>query len=259
MLNGNPTLDITMTYAWPEVAWPAPPPGRYFRVLRDYETNEWGGGVRESVSESHKGMPATIKTRDDTFISMPREFQFWFWEVWNLFAPASMTEAQRKSQWAGYWHSNLAWTNFQHGSDYCADYINGTNLTSLPMARETLWARGNIVKLQDGFTNLDDKWWPMDAITSDVSTLPSPEAFARMWWLCGLATVQNPTRFDDGTYQVDRFPHLRDPNTGVGNDVPMPMLSRDGVLYFDKLRLREVTPGVHLNPYNPVKTFSPQF
>jgi len=228
-----------------------PPPGRYFRLLYDWETDEYGGGVRPSVQQNG-GEPATMKSRYDVWVDMPESFQRWFFEVFRLFAPTSMSEATVKDKWAQYWHSRLAWTNFSNGSDAKADYINGTNLDKPPMAKETLGSRGNVLRLledkQDG-----SKYYPFEAITVSSHLSTPPRDFAQMWWLCNLATIQNVNKFSDGTYQVDRFPQLD------GNDVPLPMLSNDGVIWFEKSKVREVAALPRFNPYNPDRPFAPQF
>ena len=253
MLTGLPSLDVSLTFSWPVAPTPAPA-GRYFRILRDYETDEFGGGVRPSVVQNG-GEPATIKSRDDYFVPMDKDFQLWFYQVWSIFAPPEMAESTRREKWAGFWESHLAWTNFGHGSDVCADYVNGTHLDAAPMAKETLTARGNIVRLADGFTSFSDKWWPFVALSPSNYKQYTPAEFAGMWWLCHLATIQNVTKFTDGTYQVDRFPHLSIKDRNIYRDVPVPLLSRDGIIYFDKTRLVEVPARV--SPYNPARPFSP--
>ena len=228
-----------------------PPAGRYFRLLYDWQTDEYGGGVRGSVLQNG-GEPATMKSRYDVWVDMPEPFQRWFFEVWKLFAPASMSEATVKDKWAQFWESKLAWTNFENGSDYKADYINGTNLSQPAMAKETLGSRGNVLRL------LEDKqdssmYLPFEAITATSHLAVPPRDFAQMWWLCNLATIQNSVKFSDGTYQVDRFPQLDT------NDCPLPMLSNDGVIWFPKSKVKEIDPLPRFNPYNPDRPFSPEF
>jgi hypothetical protein len=157
-----------------------------------------------------------------------------------------MPEWLRKQKWAQYWHSTLFSTNFGHGSDVQADYVNGTNLSNPPMARETIAMRGNVMKLQDGFTDWGAKYYPFDAITT--SNLPSPADFVKQWWLYGLCTIETGIP-EPGGYRVDKFPQLSP------NDVPTPWLSRDGVLYFPKAQIRRV--DGRGNPYFPPRPLSP--
>jgi hypothetical protein len=224
-----------------------PPPGEYFQLMWDWQTDEYGGGVRPVAPA-----PATMKSLVDVWVEMPEPFQRWFWEVWMIYAPDDMSLDRRKQKWDSYWHSATAWTNKGNGSDVCASYPTGKNLSARPMAREQLGCRGMNVKLRDGWTaqdKLNNMWWPFDAIQNNANLLYSPAEFARMWWLCGYATVQTNKKLADGTYQIDRFPQLD------GNDVPLPLLSRDGTLWFHRNRVRPV--NVRANSYNPPRQSIP--
>ena len=230
-----------------------PPKGEYYQLMYDWQTDEYGGEARPNAP-----CPATMKSLQDTWIEMPEDFQWWFWDVWNLFRPAGITDEMNKTQWNGYWHSEKAWTNFSHGSDVCASYPTGRNLDKPPMARETLGSRGMVVKLKDGWEHKEQNWWPFDAITNKAHLQYTPIEFAKMWWLCPPATVQTDKQLPDGTYQIDRFPNRNNYITGQSNDVPMPLLTTDGTIWFQRDHVRYVGEG-RVNPYNPNKIFSPIF
>lgn len=231
-----------------------PPPGEYYQLLFDYQTDEYGGLPRPNAP-----CPATMKSSQDVWIDMPEAFQWWFWDAWNLFRPSGITDEMNRAQWNGYWHSNKAFTNFGHGSNVCASYPTGENLDKPPMARETLGCRGMTVKLRDGWTYKEQNWWPFDAITNQAHLQYTPLEFAQMWWLCPPATVQTDKKLSNG-FQVDRFPSRYSPITGQSNDVPMPLLTTDGTIWFLHDHVRYVGDGsVRPNPYNPPKSFSPAF
>jgi hypothetical protein len=249
-------MNITVTITSPVIVPPivTPPSGEYYKLLWDFETAEYGGGVRPAAP-----CPATMKSLIDIWIPMPEAFQWWLWEVWNIFKPAGITDQTNKNQWDGYWDSGKAWTNKGNGSDVCASYPTGRNLDQRPMAREQLASRGMTVKLLDGWTaseKLNNLWWPFDAIKNDAHLIYTPADFAQMWWLCGYATVQTTKKLTVG-YQVDRFPNRFNVATGQSNDVFCPLLSRDGTLWFRKDRIRYMGDGVRANPYNPSRALSP--
>jgi hypothetical protein len=232
-----------------------PPPGEYYQLMYDWQTDEYGGGVRPSAP-----CPATMKSLQDVWIEMGEAFQWWFWDVWNLYRPAGITDDMNRAQWNGYWHSNKAWTNNFNGSDVCASYPTQLNLDQPPMARETLGCRGMTVKLRDNWTHKEQNWWPFDAITNTAHLLYTPLEFAQMWWLCCPATVQTAIHLPDGSYQVNRFTGRNNPASGQHNDVPMPLLTRDGTIWFLRDHLRYVGDGsTRPNPYIPSKSFNPAF
>jgi hypothetical protein len=217
-----------------------PPTGEYYKILHHYEDPNF-----VPIGSA----PSVIASRTDIWVDMPEPFQWWFWRVWNIYAPDDMPLATRQLEWDEYWHSRTAWTNFGHGSDVCASYPTAKNLTAPPMARETLGSRGSIIKLQDGFTAKSDLWWPFDAIKSDAYNLYAPAEFARMFWLCCPSTIQTDVKLSDGTYRVNRFPHL------TGRDVPTPLLTRDGVIWFRKDAVQRVF--TRESAYNPSRVFNP--
>ncbi len=248
MLNIDASLRLSFA---PQVT-PNPPPGaRLFRIMWDFETDEYGGGVRPP---ENRGKPATMKSRIDHFTEMNEPLQMWLWEVWNIYAPAWMPLETRKEKWASFWHSNKAWTNSRNGSDYLADYINQTNLDQPPMRMESLASRGNVVMLHQEIAP-DGKWLPFYATRKDEYLYTDPQTFARQWWMCHFATVQDWQKLPDGTYQVDRFPDFKHPITHETNDVPMPFLTRDGVIWLERAYVEEV--GGRVNPYNPPRPFNP--
>ena len=244
-------IDLRFTVATAPIV--TPPPGEYYQLMWDWQTDEYGGKVRPTAPA-----PATMKSLVDIWIPMPEPFQWWLWDVWNLARPGGITDTMNENQWDGYWHSKKAWTNKLNGSDVCASYPTGKNLDKRPMAREQLASRGMTIKLKDGWTaeaKRTNLWWPFDGIKNDAHLIYTPAQFAQMWWLCGYATVQTDKLLDDGTYQVDRFPSRVNDATGQSNDVFCPLLSRDGTLWFRRDRVRQVFKQE--NPYNPARAFSP--
>lgn len=256
------TISITIGTA-PQAPSPiTPPEGDYYYQMGDWETDEYGGGVRPSVIQNG-GEPATMKSRHDIWVPMPEPFQRWYYEVFKLHAPTWMTEAEKKQAWANIWASKLAWTNFQHGSEYLADYINGTNLDKEPMARETLGSRRNVLLLRKDLMD-GSIWLPFDAITATSHLHIAPYDFARMFWLNHLCTIQTSNKLPDGTYQIDRFPQFKHPVTRETTDVPMPLLGEDdgkggGVIWFKREFVRKIPALPRWNPYNPPKPFNPSF
>ena len=238
-----------------------PPPGRYYRVKWDWETaastmDNWQDDAGNSIPirysvwklQDGKGLPATKKSRYDIWTPIDEAYQRHEWEVWKLFAPSTQTEAERIDAHTRFHGGALAWCN-KTGMEDHADFIAGKNLDKELPARESLCSRGNVLKLQDGFTSFGDAWWPFDCF-SPASFLAMPSLqIARSYWLTHFATTQVKTKFSDGTWSVSRFPH------NDGNDVPLPILTRDGVIWLERWAVEEVTGRV--NPYNPTKAYSP--
>jgi hypothetical protein len=218
--------------------------------------------VRPAVADQNTGLPATVESLEGVFIPMPEAYQNWMWGIWRFFAPASMVakhdalppnkqyDSDLSRKWNTFWHSKLAWTNHGHGSDVLQSYPTETNPDKPPMARQMLTAAGNVVmQVGDRISKMGEWWIPCKALT--VTDLPSLNELLASPWILHYCTTQQPQL--DGTHHgIGKFPQLEE------NDVPLPLLSRNGIITFRERYLEPLAYGsVVPNPYHPSKTYNP--
>lgn len=247
LININATFDYPVVEP-PPAPPPAPPPvsityklpdGDFWRLRTDDES---GTALRNNL-------PATVESLEGIFIPMPKAYQLWLFEIWKVFG-APMTLADLKNKWYSFWKSDRAFTNHGHGSDELADYVNSANMDRPPMARQMLTTVNNIVKQVDTVSYLGMDWIVCEALT--IYDMPTLDVLRLKPWLLHYCTTSQSQVFN-GKHGVGRFPQLN------GNDVPLPLLSRNGRITFRKSYLEKLPPNSELpNPYIPEYRYSPQ-
>ena len=212
------------------------PAGTIHVVLHDHEAND---------GKQRYGVPEVYPLHLSRYCELTEAWQwFWFRQLVHSFTgfmhwdETKLTKAELdwlKGKWAGITKSTEAFTNFK-GTDQCADFVRGVNLSADLPGQEPLTCCGNITNVLSGPHRLAGKIL-MKIETLDGSQPPPPiETINRLTAphiiLC--ATNVSKTIFPDGTRKIDLFPHL------VPRDVLFPLrtngkeaetYTRDGVSY----------------------------
>lgn len=207
----------------------------FYRVLQDFETQEYNYAPRPNAPT-----PETVKSLDDRFIGQGEAWQCFAFEQLRLSAGDSMTLDELKKAWAGLMDGGRAWSN-DHGSDTCADYINGTNLDKSPIALETITAGGAVhLCIGESIHAAGADWLPFAALDCEK---PIPNVnYQTHPWLFKLSTIIR----DDG--HVIPFPQLK------GLDVPVLFVAKGGVCYLRTDRVERLPAGAPFpRPYVPAR------
>jgi len=268
----------------PPVSPPPPSPqfvlpsgvGQFWRLRWDEEIPP-EFKVRESAYNKNGGTPATRITKEGKFIPMDRDHQEWRVNVvWRNCAPPAWVEEYDETaedkradtkfarSFLSFFHSKLAWTNHGHGSDVRAVYPWGLHLKKAdgspnsPMSQQMLGAAGNVVlQVADEYEEHRETWVPCKALRPDE--LPTWDELLNMPWVMNCSTVQRSKELgENGIHRVNRFPQLTVLPDGPEYDVPLILLSDNGVITFNKNLLSPVDAGKPVPcPYNPTRKFAP--
>jgi len=250
-----------------------PRDGEYFRILHDFELDEYKYKPRQFNPGWEQQTPTAVPStrmmwgcRPSDFVPMKREWQFWLYELleWasdRLIPRGDMNEINSLS-WA---YANLianhrAFTDQHAPENGFADYVTGRNEAAKPYEWKSLHATGNIVK-RISHPASATAWHRTNCYAIEALNLSKPPPklgylLDKTPYLIGWATEQGVTQLPDGQWVVSRFPQLRVPLSAakfpeVGT--PFPVVSRDGVNYIKKTHVVRINNGVKYSPYVPVK------
>lgn len=231
--------------------------------------------VRASAYNKNGGTAATRVPVDSEFTKMDKAHQLWRWGMWRIMAPNSWVAeydaapSHRKmdtmlvKKYLQFWDSTVAWSNHGHGSDvrlvYIDDFVlNPLNAKGEPnevMSQQMLAPAGNTV-LQIAPTYRDGKgveYVPCKALRP--SELLPWETIRNMPWVLHCCTIQRIEMETNGHHRVNRWDQLTIKDVEE-NDVPLVLLSNNGIITFPKTMLELIPAGSKVPcPYNPPRPF----
>lgn len=236
------------------------PPGRFVRILHDYETAFYNYKPRSLFDPSDGlldtvGYPETVSLRNRVGTQMTEAIQrLWFDQILlAMFGNVDFGSLHvfEKDAALRAWHSltksSEAFTNHA-GTDVGVDYISGANMGADYPKLFELSCGGNVFELAAPNTeNHEGKDW-YKVKTLDPATLHSSINFNRRLHpeLFHVATISTPFK-KDGQWVVDPFPQFA--NVGYSGDVIFPVFSVGGVNYVDAARVTLMREGDPFPPY----------
>jgi len=208
--------------------------------------NETGWPPLPDAPNAPPGLPATCKLfySDRVLLTWPLQ-EYWF-ALLVRSAAGTMSLDLLKKRWAQLTDDHLAFTNGK-GSQTCADYINGTNLTAEPMGFETIVTSGNVVEIiGEPVQKVGTLWYPVRALTPNEVTTADLLNHETRPEVVFHATVIRREPLEDGTRRVNSFPQLN------GIPVPVPLFSKVQTNLIELTRVKLLPRGAPFpSPYNP--------
>lgn len=191
-------------------------------VWRSLYSNEWTSDHKARQGSidfigmkdygSSIGLPDQMQILPNEWIPLTRVRQLWLFDVLCLAGynklPVDMTKAEKTvaiGDWAKLMKGGVCFNNGAGWGDGYADFIQGLNISALPMEWEPLLCAGNVVdvtgepvNISNGYLKLGVKSLPHYPIRTLDATkpLPDPRSFLQDPAICHRATTIKP----DGTH-----------------------------------------------------------
>ncbi|MBI2758780.1 MAG: hypothetical protein HYX49_08890 [Chloroflexi bacterium] len=231
------------------------PEGLFGRVKHDYEIYGVSRPERNNDPLWIKGLPETHKLQNSTFMPLTRAWQEYLFGMFkkvalaNGLSDSSATDIWLKNEFRVATRGNAFWTNNHGNNNGFADYINGTNINSKPMASETIVTGGAYLEVLDNGKVYNIRGVACYAVrTLDGNqSPPSLDDFNPFFQspVTFFATTSRREKLADGTRLVEELGPLD------GMNCPFPVMGNGTVNYIpvDVLQLLPAGSPVP-SPYN---------